>query len=177
MYNGKRNIRSAFTLIEAMTAIAVLSIIAVGSLNFQYFAARDSKLSKSQITATRTAQLLLEDWMSTGGSDDYNPAYLGLGFSSVNSSPPDLTKYSSLGNRLRDTLYVVNVDDVQMLVMLISKDVAYDAAAKIKLRQLSVYVSFGIVFSDNNNTIEKAESDTFKPVILTTYVRVDAGGG
>ena len=86
-----------------------------------------------------------------------------------------LSKYSELGTRLRDTLFINTVDEVQMLIMLMSKDVAYDEAAKVKLRQLSVYISFGVVFVDN--TIKKAESDNIKPVILTTYVRVDAEGG
>ncbi len=175
MFNRKRNLRAAFTLIEVMTAIAVLSIIAIGSLNFQYFAARDSKISQAQITATRTAQLLLEDWMSTGGSADYDPASLGLGFTPVQASPPDLSKYSELGTRLRDTLFIVTIDEVQMLIMLISKDVDYNETAKVKLRQLCVYVSFGAVFVDK--TIQKAESENVKPIILTTYVRVDAGGG
>jgi hypothetical protein len=175
MFNGKRNFRMAFTLVEVIATTVVLCIIAIGSLNFQYYAARDSKISRSQITATRTAQLLLEDWMSTGGSDDYNPAELGLGFTPVQDSPPDLGKYSELGTKLRDTLFINKVDEVQMLVMLMSKDVAYDEAAKVKLRQLSVYISYGIVYVDN--AIQKAEAANIKPVILTTYIRVDASGG
>lgn len=175
MFNEKRKQKSAFTLIEVMTSVAVLSIISIGSLSFEYYAARDSKISQSEITATRTAQLLLEDWMSTGGSDDYDPSKLGLGFNPVHGSPSDLDKYSTLGTRLRDTLFVVTIDDVQMLVMLISKDVASDNDAKVTLRQLSIYASIGAVFVDN--TVEKAESATTKPVILTTYVRVDAEGG
>ena len=172
----KQNSKSAFTLVEVMTAVTVLSIIAIGSLNFQYYAARDSKISRTQITATRTAQLLLEDWMSTGGSEDYDPSQLGLGFTAINDTPSDLNKYSDLGNRLHEDLYVIEVDDIKMLVMLMSKEIAYDEAAKVKLRQLCVYVSIGVVF-DKNNTVEKAESDNVKPIILTTYVRVDASGG
>lgn len=175
MFYQKKYLRTAFTLVEVMVTMVVLSIIAIGSLNFQYYAARDAKISKAQITATRTAQLLLEDWMSTGGSDDYNPAALGLGFAAVHDSPSDLGKYSDLGTRLNDTLFLVTVDDVQMLVMMVSKNVIYDEAAKVTLRQLSVYISIGSVIKDG--TIQKAESANIRPVILTTYIRVDAEGG
>ncbi len=176
MFNHPGKYKSAFTLVEVAATMTVLSIIAIGSLNFQYYAARDSKISKAQITATRTSQLLLEDWMSSGGSLDYNPASLGLGFSPVTDSPSDLGQYSDLGVKLRDTLFLVTVDDVQMLVMLMSKNVAYDGDAKVTLRQLSVYISFGAVF-DEQGTIQKAESPNMRPVILTTYIRVDSGGG
>ena len=167
--------RKAFTLVEVIATTVILCIIAIGSLNFQYYAARDSKMSKAQMTATRTAQLLLEDWMSTGGSNDYNPSSLGLGFISTKDSPSDLGQYSELGTRLQDTLFLVKVDDIQMLIMLASKDVAYDTDAKVTLRQLSVYISFGVVIEEDR--VEQAESPHIKPIILTTYIRIDAEGG
>lgn len=173
MFKKQKKFRAAFTLVEAVVTSAVLCIIAIGSLNFQYFAARDSKLSHAQITATRTAQLLLEDWMSTGGSEDYSPADLGLGFVPIQVQPLD--KYNELGARLRDTMFSVTVDGFQMLVMLVSKDVSYDEAAEVTLRQLCVYVSLGSIFVKREE--EAVENETIKPVILTTYVRVDAGGG
>ena len=175
MFSQKRNLKTAFTLVEVMATTVILCIIAIGSLNFQYYAARDSKISHAQITATRTAQLLLEDWMSTGGSMDFNPAELGLGFIPVNSNPPDLSKYSELGTKLRDTCFLVTVDDITMLVMLVSKNVAYDDAAKVTLRQLNVYISYGAIIEDN--TVQQAESPNMRPVILTTYIRVDADSG
>ena len=175
MYNQKMNKIAAFTLVEVLMTTVILSILAIGSLNFQYFAARDTKLAKAQMTATRTAQLLLEDWMSTGGSEDYDPTLLGLGFTSIHDSPDDLDKYSDLGKRLRDTLFLVDVDNIQMLVMLMSKDVVYDESAKVTLRQLSVYISFGAVIEDNK--IKEAESAQIRPVILSTYIRIDAEGG
>ena len=169
----QRYFRQAFTLLEAMITTMVLGIIAISSLNFQYFAAQYSKTSRGQITATRTAQLLLEDWMSTGGSEDYNPADLKLGFSPIHASPSDLGKYSELGACLRDTLFTVTIDGFPMLVTLLHKDVAYDEAAEVKLRQLCVCVSFAVV--SDKQAIQSNEK--IKPVILTTYVRVDAGGG
>ena len=173
MFNKQLKSRKAFTLIEAMVAASILCIVAVGALQFQYFTARDAKFARAQITATRTGQLLLEDWMSTGGSDDYNPAKLELGFVTLDSSPTELNKYSTLGKRLRDTVFSVEIDGRTMITMLVSKDIEYDEAAKVTLRQLSVYVSYGVVV--NRDSIETAEA--FRPVILTTYIRVDAGGG
>ena len=41
------------------------------------------------------------------------------------------------------------------------------------LRQLCVVISFGMVLDKEN----VQSSDYIKPVVLTTYVRVDAGGG
>jgi hypothetical protein len=172
MFNTKHNFRTAFTLVEVIATSVVLCIIAIGSLNFQYYATRDSKISQAQITATRTAQLLLEDWMSTGGSVDYNPGELGLGFSPIEIIPPK--ECDSLGSKLRNTMFRVTIDENLLLVLLMSKDVSYDESAKITLRQLCVYVSIGKLREEDNTT---QIVDHIKPVILTTYVRLDAEGG
>jgi prepilin-type N-terminal cleavage/methylation domain-containing protein len=172
MFFTKQIIRSAFTLVEVMVTSVVLCIIAIGSLNFQYYATRDSKMSLAQISATRIAQLLLEDWMSTGGSEDYDPASLGLGFSPIEIIPPK--ESDNLGSKLRDTMFSVMIDESPLLVLLMSKDVSYDESAKVTLRQLCVYVSIGKQNEEENTTLIV---DYIKPVILTTYVRLDAGGG
>ena len=71
----------AFTLIETMVAMVVLAIAALGALGYQYHAALQVRIAHAQTTGTRTAQLLLEDWKSTGGSEDYDPIALAMGFS------------------------------------------------------------------------------------------------
>ncbi|MBN1974832.1 MAG: hypothetical protein JW787_14425 [Sedimentisphaerales bacterium] len=172
MFNTKRNCRTAFTLVEVIATSVVLCIIAIGSLNFQYFAARDSKMSQAQISATRTAQLLLEDWMSKGGSEDYDPASLGLGFSPIEAAHPEGS--DSLGSKLRNTMFSVTIDENLLLVLLMSKDVSYDESAKVTLRQLCVYASIGKLREEDKTT---QIVDYIKPVILTTFVRLDAGGG
>jgi hypothetical protein len=61
-----------------------------------------------------------------------------------------------------------------MIVTLEYYDVAYDADADVTLRRLDVAASFAQV-----NT-ELAAAETWmgiRPVVLTTYVRVDAAGG
>lgn len=75
---------AGLTLVEVIVAMAILAIVALGALGYEYYAAQQVRLAHVQTIATHTAQLLLEDWKSTGGSDDYDPTILGLGFSSVN---------------------------------------------------------------------------------------------
>lgn len=168
----------AITLIEVMVATAILVIVATGALSYQYHAARDAQIARAQIAATRTAQLLLEDWMSTGGSEEYNPATLGLGFSSALSIPSHFSqgKGQGLGSPLHDAVYAITVDKLPMLVMLKWKDVAQDTGADVILRQLDVIVNFGVVSREEETVITK-QLENIKPVILTTYVRVDAAGG
>lgn len=50
-----------------MVAMAVLAIATLGTLSYQYHSAKHSRIAKLEMTATRTAQLLLEDWKSSGG--------------------------------------------------------------------------------------------------------------
>ena len=169
----QRKFEAAFTLIEVMVATAVLVITITGALSYQYHAARDAQIARAHIAATRTAQLLLEDWMSTGGSKEYDPSTLGLGFSSAVSVPShfSLDQGGGLGTPLHDAVYSITVDDVPMLVMLTWKDVAQDAQAQVILRQLGVIVEF----SEETQTTQRLEN--IERVTLTTYVRVSASSG
>lgn len=168
----------AITLIEVMVATAILVIATTGALSYQYHAARDAQIARAQIAATRTAQLLLEDWMSTGGSKKYNPATLGLGFSSALFIPSHFSQGQGqgLGSPLHDAVYAITIDKLPMLVMLTWKDVAQDTVADVILRQLGVIVNFGVASKEEETVITK-RLEHIKPVILTTYVRVDATGG
>jgi hypothetical protein len=165
---------AAVTLIEVMVTMVILTIAIMGSLNYEYYAARDVQISQAQITASRTAQLLLEDWKSTGGSEEYDPSILGLGFSPPISIPFSFTYDQGLGSPLNDAIYTITVNNIPMLVMLLWKDIAYDSTAEIKLRQLAVIVECGEA-SENNTTYNWMEH--IEPVELVTYTRVDASGG
>ncbi len=140
---------AAMTLVEVMVATAILAAGIIGALSYQYHASRHSKTAHAQMCGTRTAQLLLEDWMSTGGSKAYDPVALGLGFALDGGS------------------YTVTVDEVPMLVDLGWKDVDNDVEASMTLRELSVAVKFGTAGS----------LEQIRPVVLTTYIRTDASGG
>jgi type II secretory pathway pseudopilin PulG len=160
---------TAVTLVEVMVAMVILTIAALGALSYQYHTAGHVRIARAQSAATHVAQVLLEDWKSTGGSVKYNPGILAVGLSSPLSIPATWTnvKAVALAEPLNRSVYAVTIDDLPMLVMLSWEDVAYDATAGIKLRQLCVTVKFGVA----------NQLDDIPPVTLTTYVRDDASGG
>lgn len=144
------------TLIEVMIAAGILSIVALGSLSYQYFAAVHNRIAKSQITATRTGQLLIEDWKNNGGSAAFNPESLNLGFLK--------TTEAGWG-------YFINVDSLPMYIELLSNDIANDEAAGVTVRQLSVKVAW------RRDYKEESPGGDDPYIILTTYARIDASGG
>lgn len=164
------------TLIEAMVAMSAMAIIAMGAISSQYHSARHSRTSRLQIVATRTAQLLLEDWKSTGGDENYDPTDLGLGFSSLSPIPSELTYYSNTaGTPLNDAIYKITVDGLPMLVMLKWRDIADPyGISEICLRELTVIVSLDkTVTEDAANLSLKSGPNNLRPVIMATYARVD----
>jgi prepilin-type N-terminal cleavage/methylation domain-containing protein len=163
-----------FTLIELMIALAIITIAAVGAMGYQYYAAQQSRIAFAQVTATRTAQLLLEDWQSTGGDNQtYDPLQLQLGFSSA-AVPSDFSMGLSLGSVLNNVIYTITINNVPMSIMLSWNDVAYDSVAQTTLRQLSAMVRWdqGYVLESGGTTLCSS------PVVLTTaYIRLDSAGG
>lgn len=174
---------SAFTLIEVMVAMAALSIAAIGALSYQYYAATHARIAKAQITVTRTALLLMEDWKSVGGSEDYEPSALGLGFSSFLPQP------DGQGYPLPERVYSITVDGITMLIVLNWEDVDYDSVAEVTLRQLTVVTGWiERVDGDINSlltVVERAANGDVNELndvlrafaALTTYVRLDASDG
>ncbi len=170
---------SATTLIEVMVAMAILIIAALGALSYQYYAAGHARIARAQITGVRTAQLLLEDWKSTGGSDDYDPPSLGLSFSSRLFIPSQWSqgRGEGMGNPLNNSAYAVSVDGLPMLITLRWEDIDDDPVAELKLRQLAVIVTFGAIDDHGNMIFSESYMEHISPVILTTYVRLDESGG
>jgi len=162
------------TLIEAAVAMLLLSVVVLGSMEYQYYAAIHTKIARAQIVATRIAQLLLEDWKSTGGSSKYDPSTLNLGFSTKLSIPYQWSEGigGGLGAPLHDAVYAITVDDLPIMVMLTWKVIASDPLADIKLQEIAVIVRFGAPSGDVDSRLAN-----MPPVILTTYVRSDASGG
>ncbi|MBN1795549.1 MAG: prepilin-type N-terminal cleavage/methylation domain-containing protein [Sedimentisphaerales bacterium] len=146
---------SGLTLIEAMAAMAVLAVAALGTLGYQYHSAKHGRTAKLEMTATRTAQLILEDWKSKGGDANYDPSSLGLGF--VKDEEMDF--------------YKIEIDELPIFVKLLYNDVAHDAVAGVTLREISVIVRWRRDFT----AIEPELNDPH--LVLTTYVRLDASGG
>jgi type II secretory pathway pseudopilin PulG len=168
------------TLIEIVVAVAVLVTAALGALGYQYHASVHARIARAQIVATRTAQLLLEDWKSAGGSDEYDPAALELGFSPSLKIPSYWSEGegTGAGTPLNNGVYAVTVDYFQMLLMLGSSEVSYDKKAEVKLKKLTVTVKHGTL-SEGASELEPSVTwvEHIPPVTLATYVRLDASGG
>jgi len=159
-----------------MITTVVVAIAALGGLSYEYLSAKQTKIALSQMTATRTARLLLEDWKSTGGSSDYRPSSLGLGFSEVSPQLVGLTIPAKLSSTVSSGAYSAQSDALPMVVMLRRKDVAYDPGADVRLRQLSILVNFGEPVG--NELVRSARwLETIPPVTLTTFVRSDGSSG
>jgi len=164
------------TLVEAMVTVVVVAVAALGGLSYRYQAVAHGRIASAEMTATRTAQLVLEDWMSTGGSAEYDPATLGLGFIPSAQVPQGYTSTAGLGATAGSGAYSVQIDGLPMVVVLKYKDTEYDEAAEVKLRQLAVLVCFGEV-RGNEMALSATWQERIRPIVLTTYVRVDAAGG
>ena len=146
-----------FSLIEVMVAMVALAVIALGTLSYRYYAALHSRIALTQMTATRTGQLLIDDWKSTGGSATYNPADLNLDFTDSDIGSND---------------YGIAVDNLPMYITLAYDDVEHDDEAQITLREILVTVHWR---SDYTAPSGNANEDV--TMELTTYVRVDASSG
>jgi prepilin-type N-terminal cleavage/methylation domain-containing protein len=160
---GRLRFPSAFTLVEVMVAVVVLTIAAIGALGYQYYAAKQAYLGSAETIAARTALLLLDDWRSTGGRTNYSPTILGLGFSLESSTPPN------------EAVYAVTVSDLPMLVQLTWENVDSDSSAEITLRQLTVAVSWA---PEEGEDVFDGEAGAGSSLArFVTYVRSDASGG
>ena len=174
---GKRmRIARGNTLPEIMITTVVVAVAALGGLSYEYLSAKHTKIAISQMTATRTARLLLEDWKSTGGSAEYNPSRLGLGFSGVSLFPASLAIPAELDGMASGGAYSAKSDGLPMVIALRYKDVAIDLSADVKLRQLSILVSFGEAV--HGQLVRSSRwLETIPPITLTTFVRTDGSSG
>jgi hypothetical protein len=176
-WNGHRTRRAAgLVLVEVVIAAAILLIAALGALRCQYYAAGHSRIARAQVAGARVGQLLLEDWKSTGGSTDYDPSDLGLGFSSPLAIPDGFTTAEGLGTVLNDAVYAITLDDTPMLVMLKYLDVNEDGQASAALRQLAVVVRFAGGDLGGGDGAD-GRFAAMPPVTLVTYVRLDGADG
>lgn len=159
-------------MVEVTIAMAVLTIIALGALGYQYHATRQARVAHGQMTATRIGLLLLEDWKSTGGSEDYDPVFADLGFETTQCAASDFGFGEGLGTALRNTVYGITIDDVPMHIVLKYKDVDTDEVAQITLRQIAVVLKFDEPGGQSGTLA------AYNPAIsLSTHVRLDASGG
>ena len=73
--NQKKNrcYRSGSTLISSLVAVAIILIALIGTSNFRYYAALDTRRATAQTEASRIALLLCESWRGIQGDLNYDP--------------------------------------------------------------------------------------------------------
>lgn len=159
---------NGFSLTEMTATIAIIAIGAIGGLDYQYQSMKQSRIAQTQLTATNSAQMLIEDWKSTGGSTAYNPANLQMGYA-AGGVPAGFAMGRPIGNVLNSNAYSVTINNVPMVIVLGYTDVETDAVSGTILRQLNAMVRWrqGQAIGSGGTTL----CDT--PVILSTYVRLD----
>lgn len=160
-----------------MVAAAILAVATLGALEYQYYATAMGRIASGQIAAGRIAHLLLVDWKSTGGSLEYDPATLGLGFAAGRAIPSGFTTPAGLGTALNSAVYGITLDDLPLLAMLKYQDVDQDTQADTTLRQLAVIVRFGQVDQGGGMSTPESRFAGLAPVVLATYVRLDGSDG
>lgn len=136
-----------------MVAVSITSIIALGTLCYQYHGVKHSRASQAQITATRIGQLVLEDWKSTGGDPSYDPTSLGLGFVTLT--------FPETGN------FRLTLDNQSFYISLTRTEVDYDTVAGVWLYQIRVTIKWRNDYCPGPTTADDPE------IFLTTYVRRD----
>ncbi|MFA5424160.1 MAG: prepilin-type N-terminal cleavage/methylation domain-containing protein [Phycisphaerae bacterium] len=151
MYFHRKKYGQGVTLIEALVAMAILAIAALGALNYQFYSAKHAHIARLEMTATRTAQLLLEDWKSNGGSENYDPTSLGIGIVDDDES----------------NYYRIEVDNLPMYIRLVHRDVDEDQVAGVTLREITVICRWRADFSDEAPQVSDPH------LTFTTYCRLD----
>jgi prepilin-type N-terminal cleavage/methylation domain-containing protein len=139
-----------FTLTEVMASVAIITIVAVGTMGYQYHNIKFSRASQAQITGTRIGQLLLEDWKSKGGDSTYDPTSLGLGFATT-----------SPGN------YVITLDRQTFYIQPQFNQIDQDTVAGVTLCQVRVVVRWRVDYAPGAISADDPQ------ITLTTYVRRD----
>jgi prepilin-type N-terminal cleavage/methylation domain-containing protein len=155
--NSRKNSRlHGFTIVEVMVAMAIVIVIAMGTLSFQYNNVRQNRTSEAQTAAARIGQLLLEDWKSSGGDTDYDPNLLGLGFTYVSA------------NNYRITLdYQTFYINLARQLATVSSGTNPDTVAGVTLWQLTITINWRKDFGTGTT------SSSDPSLVFTTYVRLD----
>jgi len=150
--------KDGFTLLEVIIAMAIIAIVSLGTIDYQFHAIRQAKIANTKIAATRLGTLILENWKSFGGNDTYDPTTSGF----------DIVKLTSFEN---ETKYSVTVDDIPFYLTLSSNDIDSNSTTGVILRELSISIQW------NSTYQEGLPQDSDPKTTLYTYVRQDQSGG
>lgn len=141
------------TLIEVMLAASVIIIAALGTLCYEYLCIDHVRFARAQMTAARIAQLLIEDWKSNGGDDDYSPEDLDMGF----TLPPEVGQGD----------FMTVVDGLPLYITMDQSQVDEDGFTGVKLNKITVNIQWRKNFSAG------AVAADDPSVTFDTYVRRD----
>jgi prepilin-type N-terminal cleavage/methylation domain-containing protein len=73
-----RRLPAAMTLVEVMTAIAILAMVVLGTGFYRFHSSIDARKANMQNAAARIGLLLSESWRGVKGAADYDPvSHLG----------------------------------------------------------------------------------------------------
>jgi len=149
---------TGLTLIETMVTIALVMVMIVGVAEFRAFSSSNVRKADVQITSTRLALLLLEDWKAQSGRWDYDPeavfsSQLDIIPSSEGPAVPD-------GFILSEHRYRILADGVYYYATL-----SYREKTGNEPRTLNVAVASVAGYG------EGTVSSTDQSARLTTYVR------
>ncbi len=146
---------AGFTMVEVIITMAVLSIVSLGAIGYQYHAVQRSKIGEAKMDAARLGSLLLESWKSRGGILNFDPTALNIGIGELDDS----------------NQYKVLIDGIPFYISLITDVIDTNEITGVTLRQLSVFVQWNPDYSDRPPD-SSAPGTTFH-----TYVRQDQSGG
>ncbi len=160
MFQKANKVRSGVSIIEAMSAILILSIAVIGASSYRYYNALDVRKANAHITAARIGYLLCESWRGLQGADTYDPiTHLGSDLTITASKNP----YAPQDFTLLGT-YQVLLNDVHYDIILSWQDVGSLRALNIVLFwTLKGQVQDKEQVQDNIDDV----ADSFK---LTAYV-------
>lgn len=148
--------KSGLSLVEVVVTIAVLLVVSLGAISYQFHAVRQDKNGRIKMAAARLGSLVMESWKSRGGSDAFDPSDLNLGILEIEGSPG---KYKMI------------VDEVPFYVTLDSTDINTNKVTGVTLRRLSVFVQWRPDLG--NETPQSSDPGS----TFYTYVRQDQSGG
>jgi len=151
------NKNKGMTLVEVLIASVMLFVVAMGALSYQYHSIKQKRIAWADMAATRTAQMVMEDWKSTGGKDldgtnGYDP----------NDFDADFAKQT-------DSSWKIIIEDIPMHLMLDSQDIETDEASGVTLKKLQVEIKWRSDFADGSVDVDSPS------VVLESYIRTDSG--
>lgn len=153
---GRHSRRPAgVTLLELIVATMILAIASLGALTYQYHAVKQARSARAEIAAAQLAQLLLDDWKSTGGNEFYDPTKLDLGLEQIGTEP----------------LYRIVFNGFPMQARLWYTDLDSNVEAGVTLREIRVTIRW-------RRDYKNLEPSAADPIFTSsTYVRRDQSGG